>query len=182
VESGGVGHADVEVVPRVPLGQEARDVPHPRHVDTPGAPVMILGPSKVPRDVPHREEVIPVVGSLVVRLVLNPPQNHLAMAIVLSGTRIRPQMLPHCESSVERYVESRGGFVLQNPALMLQDLIVEHDLGHELVRPVPRRDQLPQHDTGEPGGAPAESIVQLNILGKLHKTPPKLPPVLKYPL
>jgi hypothetical protein len=158
---------DVEVVPWVPLNQEARDVPHPRHVDTPGAQSVILGPSKVQRDAPHHEQVIPAVGSLIVRLVLNPPQNHLAVAIALSDARIRPQMLPHRESSVERYVESRGGFVLQNPALMLQDPIVEHDLGHKLVRPVPRRDQLPQHDTGKPGGAPAESIVQLNIFDTL---------------
>jgi hypothetical protein len=42
-----------------------------------------------------------------------------------------------------------------------------HDLGHELVRLVPRRDQLPQHDTGEPGGALAESIVQLNVFDTL---------------
>jgi hypothetical protein len=85
VESGRVGHADVEVVPQVPLDQEACDVPHPRHVDIAGVPVVILGPPKVPRDAPHREEVILAVGSLVVRLVLNPPQHHLAVAIALSA-------------------------------------------------------------------------------------------------
>ncbi|KAK2980927.1 hypothetical protein RJ640_022906 [Escallonia rubra] len=61
VESGGVRHTDVEIVPRVPLNQQARDVPHPRQVNAAGPPVLVLGPPKIPCDPPHGDEVIPPV-------------------------------------------------------------------------------------------------------------------------
>lgn len=83
VESGGVGNTDVEIVPWVALDEKARDVPNPWLVDAARTPILVLGAAKIPCDAPHRDEVIPAVGSSVMRLFMEPPQHHLAVAIAI---------------------------------------------------------------------------------------------------
>lgn len=61
MESGGVGNTDVEIVPRITLYEKARDVSHPRLVDTARTPIVVHGAAKIPRDAPHGNKMIPTV-------------------------------------------------------------------------------------------------------------------------
>lgn len=63
MESGGVGDSDVQLVPRVSLDEEARDVRHRRHVDEAPSPVLVLGTAEVPGDTAEDDEVVAAVGS-----------------------------------------------------------------------------------------------------------------------
>ena len=153
MESGWVGNTDVEVVPRVTLDEQARDVPHPWLVDAARTPILVLGAAKIPCDAPHGDEVIPAVGFLVVRLILEPRQDHVAVAIAIFCGGVSPEVFTYRESSVEWDVERRSRLWLRDPALVVEDPVVDDDLGDELVRPVPRRKEILRHDSGERGGA-----------------------------
>lgn len=72
VESGGVGNTDVEIVPRVSLDEEARDVTHPGLIDATRTPILVLGAAKIPCDATHGNKMIPAVGFSVVGLIVEP--------------------------------------------------------------------------------------------------------------
>lgn len=163
VESCGVGYTHVEVVPRVSFDEEACDVSHQWHVDEARPPVPVFGPSEVPRDSTECDEVIPAVGSVPVRLVPDPRQQHPAVPIAILMAAIRPKILANCESSVKRYVVRRSSFWLKRSTRVLQNPVVEDNLRHELVRPVPRRHQILRHYTGESSGSLAEPVVRQRV-------------------
>ncbi|KAF7813292.1 hypothetical protein G2W53_034268 [Senna tora] len=132
VESGGVGHADVEVVPRVAFDQEAGDVLHPWLVDAARTPIFVFGAAEIPCDAAHGDEVIPAVGSFVVRLVVDPLQHHLAVLVAFRGGGIRPEVFPDGESGVEGDVERRGGFGVGGSTFVAEHPVVEDNLRDEL--------------------------------------------------
>lgn len=90
VEPGGVRHTDVEMVPRVTLDEEARDVTHPGDVDAVRSPILVFGPAKIPCDAAHGKEMIPAVGSVPIRLLPDPLGHHLAMTVAISRGVVRP--------------------------------------------------------------------------------------------
>jgi len=61
MESGGVGNADVEIVPRIALYEKARDVSYPRLVDAARTPIVVRRAAKIPCDAPHGNKMIPTV-------------------------------------------------------------------------------------------------------------------------
>ncbi|KAL4355495.1 hypothetical protein GQ457_06G038890 [Hibiscus cannabinus] len=105
VESAGVRHTDVEIVPGITFDQETRDISHARHVDTVRAPVLVFGSPEIPCDAPHRHKMIPSAGLVPIRLILHPLQYHLAVPITILGTIIRPQVFPNGESGVKRNIK-----------------------------------------------------------------------------
>lgn len=161
MESSRVRYTDIEIVPRVFLNQKACNVPHPTHVNAPCSPILILGPPKIPRDPTHRDEVIPATGSLEVRLILDPPQHRVAMQVPLARSVVGPEVAIHCEPDVEWDVESGCGFRVGGPTFVGQDPVVEDYFYAELVRPVPRRDQILRHDSVQSiGSASTEPAIR----------------------
>lgn len=137
VESGGVRHTDVEMVPGVTLDEKARDVTHPGDVDTVRSPILVFSPAEIPCDAAHGNEMIPAVGSVPVRLLPDPLGHHPAMTVAISGRVVGPEILTDGESGVERDVERRRGLRIISPATVVEDPVVEDDLGDELISPEP---------------------------------------------
>lgn len=154
VEAGGIGDGDVEVVPRVLLDEEARDVTHRRHVDAAGAPVGDRqAAAEVPRDAAERDEVIPAVGFLEKRLIDHPVQQHLAGAVALLHRRVlREDGFLDRQPEVERYVERLGGIRRRRAAAVVQHPVVVDELQRELIGPEPRAAHVRRHDSWNPGG------------------------------
>ena len=102
--------------------------------------------------------MIRAVGFLPMLVLIEPRQQHLAIAVAFGGV-VLPEVLPHRESTVERDVERRSGFRLQGSAFVRQNPFVEDQLQGELVRAEPGFVEILRQEAAELGGAAAEAGV-----------------------
>nr|GLL21084.1 unnamed protein product [Ipomoea trifida] len=151
---------------------KARDVAHSGLEYATGAPIHTVLPAEIPCDAPHRDEMIPAVRSVPVRLILDPVKHHLAIPITVFVSVIdfdRPQVLTHRESSVERYVERRSRFRLRGPALVISHAVVEDKLQCKLVRPKPRPREILRENLRNSGGWEPKSVVRQHLAARVPR-------------